>query len=197
MRLRCLAAAAVILAGAPLGAQQYFGQNQVQYKHFDWRVIETEHFLVHYYPEEKANAMDAARMAERSDARLAKILDHQFREKKPIILFSSRSEFGQNNVTGDLGEGTSGVTEGLRHRLIMPFTGDLGSFERVLAHEMVHEFQYDIFAKGKAGARLQTMSQVNPPLWFMEGMAEYLAIGPIHPPTESWIRDEAVDGRLS
>src|SRR5688500_4241525 len=196
IRLRSLAAAAILLAGARVDAQQYFGQNQVQYKHFKWRVIETEHFLVHYYPEEKAGAMDAARMAERSYSRLSRLLDHQFREKKPIILFSSRSEFGQNNVTGDLGEGTGGVTEGLRHRLIMPFTGDLGSFERVLAHEMVHEFQYDIFARGKAGAGLQTMSQVNPPLWFMEGMAEYLAIGPVHPLTESWLRDAAVNGSV-
>jgi Tol biopolymer transport system component len=196
MRLRCLALGAVLLAGARVEAQQYFGQNQVQYKHFKWRVIETEHFLVHYYPEEKAGAMDAARMAERSYSRLSRLLDHQFREKKPVILFDSRSAFGQNNVTGDLGEGTSGVTEGARHRLIMPFTGDLGSFERVLAHELVHEFQYDIFARGKAGAGLQTLAQVNPPLWFMEGMAEYLAIGPVHPLTESWLRDAAVNGNI-
>src|SRR5215212_3596674 len=110
---RMLATLAVLLCANRLDAQQYFGMNQVQYKHFNWRVIETEHFLVHYYPEEKAGAMDAARMAERSYARLSRILDHQFREKKPIILFSSRSEFGQNNVTGDLGEGTGGVTEAL------------------------------------------------------------------------------------
>ena len=193
---RSLAIAGLVLCATRLGAQQYFGMNQVQYKHFDWRVIETEHFLVHYYPEEKAGAMDAARMAERSYARLSKILDHQFREKKPIILFSSRSEFGQNNVTGDLGEGTGGVTEASRHRLILPLTGDLGSFEHVLAHELVHEFQYDIFARGKAGANLQTLNQIDPPLWFMEGMAEYLSIGPVHPLTASWLRDAAVNGNI-
>jgi len=126
-----------LLLGARLDAQQYFGQNQVQYKHFDWQVIETEHWIVHYYPEEREGAMDAARMAERSYARLSKVLDHQFREKKPIVLFSTRSEFGQNNITGDLGEGTGGVTEASRHRMIMPLTGDLGSFEHVLTHEMV------------------------------------------------------------
>src|SRR6476659_9063228 len=90
----------LLLVGARLDAQQYFGMNQVQYKHFNWRVIETEHFLIHYYPEEREGAMAAARMAERSYTRLAKVMDHQFREKKPIILCSSRSEFGQNNVTG-------------------------------------------------------------------------------------------------
>ena len=194
--VRILVTLAALLCATRLDAQQYFGMNQVQYKHFNWRVIETEHFLVHYYPEERAGAVEAARMAERSYARLSKILDHQFREKKPIILFSSRSEFAQNNVTGDLGEGTGGVTEASRHRLILPLTGDLGSFEHVLAHEMVHEFQYDIFGRGKAGANLQNLSQVDPPLWFMEGMAEYLSIGPVHPLTASWLRDAAVNGTL-
>ena len=113
-------------------------------------------------PEERDAAMDAARMAERAYARLSRLLNHQFREKKPLILFSSRGDFGQNNVTGDLGEGTGGVTEALRHRMLLPFTGDYKSFEHVLAHEMVHAFQYDIFARGRAGDGLQTLAQVDP-----------------------------------
>src|SRR5512132_2176292 len=109
--VRGLLAVIALTFASRVEAQQYFGMNQVQYKHFHWRVLETEHFLVHYYPEERAAVMDAARMAERSYARLSRILGHQFREKKPIILFSSRADFGQNNVTGDLGEGVGGVTE--------------------------------------------------------------------------------------
>src|SRR5438270_6040521 len=142
---RILTVLVVLLFGARLDAQQYFGMNQVQYRHFNWRVIETEHWLVHYYPEEREGAMDAARMAERSYSRLSKVLDHQFREKKPIILFSSRSEFGQNNVTGDLGEGTGGVTEPIKHRMIMPLTGELGGFEHVLTHERAPEYRFDSF----------------------------------------------------
>ena len=187
---------AVVFGGARLDAQGYFGQNQVQYDRFRWSVVETEHFLVHYYPEEHTAAMDAARMTERAYARLSRLLNHQFREKKPLILYSSRGDFGQNNVTGDLGEGTGGVTEALRHRILLPFTGDYRSFEHVLAHELVHAFQYDIFARGRAGAGLQTLAQVDPPLWFMEGMAEYLAGGPNHVLTQAWVRDAALNGRL-
>jgi Tol biopolymer transport system component len=198
VRALAYAAALVVSAGdaARLEAQSYFGQNQVQYDHFKWTVTETEHFLVHYYPEERVAAMDAARMAERAYARLSRLLNHQFREKKPLILYSSRGDFGQNNVTGDLGEGTGGVTEALRHRMLLPFTGDYKSFEHVLAHEMVHAFQYDIFARGRAGAGLQTLAQVDPPLWFMEGMAEYLAGGPNHVLTQAWVRDAALNGHL-
>src|SRR6476469_2871748 len=159
--VRALLAILALSFASRLEAQQYFGENQVQYKHFTWRVLETEHFLVHYYPEERKAVIDAARMAERSYARLSRILGHQFREKKPIILFASRADFAQNNVTGDLGDGVGGVTESQRHRLILPLTGDLGSFEHVLAHEMVHEFQYDIFARGKAGQNMQTLNQID------------------------------------
>ena len=196
---RGLAVAAVLAAAAaPMTAraQEYFGQNQVQYNHFDWHVLETEHFLIYYYPEERQATVDAARMAERSYARLSRVLDHQFREKKPLILFSSRTDFGENNVTGDLGEATGGVTEALRHRMLLNFTGDYRSFEHVLTHEMVHAFQYDIFARGKAGAGLQTLAQVNPPLWFAEGMAEYLSLGPSTPLTRAWMRDAALNGKI-
>ena len=177
-------------------AQNYFGQNQVQYDGFKWEVLQTEHFLIYFYPEERAATTDAARMAERAYARLSKLLDHQFREKKPIMLFSSRTDFGQNNVTGDLGEGTGGVTEATRHRMLLNFTGDYRSFEHVLTHEMVHAFQYDIFARGKAGNGLQTLERFLPPLWFAEGMAEYLSLGPNSNITTVWMRDAALNGKL-
>ena len=181
---------------APAGAQLYFGQNLVQYDKLDWRVLETEHFLVHYYPVEREAAVDAARMAERSYARLSRLLQHQFREKKPILIFQSRGDFAQSNVFGDLGEGTGGVTDPLRQRMAQPLTGDYRSFEHVLMHEMVHQFQFDIFSRGRAGANLQTLSQVNPPLWFMEGMAEFLSLGYDHPQTDAWLRDAAINGEL-
>ena len=195
--LRFVASLALLTAGgARLGAQNYFGQNQVQYDRFKWVEQETEHFIIYYYPEERVAMTDAARMAERSYARLSRVLDHQFREKKPIVLFSSRTDFGQNNVTGDLGEGTGGVTEAARHRMLLNFTGDYKSFEHVLTHEMVHAFQYDIFARGKAGNGLQALAQYLPPLWFAEGMAEYLSLGPSTTITTTWMRDAALNGKI-
>ena len=41
---------------------------------------------------------------------------------------------------------------------------------------MVHAFQYDTFSQGRAGAGFATIAAINPPLWFMEGMAEYLSL---------------------
>ncbi|MFQ6046007.1 MAG: hypothetical protein ACE5PT_06570, partial [Gemmatimonadales bacterium] len=189
-----LTTASCVLAAKPAAAQ-YFGQNKVQYKHLEFSVIQTEHFDVYYYQEERAAAIDGARMAERAYARLARVLNHRYRERQPIILFASHSEFQQNNVT-TIGEGTGGVTEPFRHRILLPFTGSYADFEHVLQHEIVHQFQFDIFARGRVGAGIQRLVSVNPPLWFMEGMAEYLSLGPINAQTAMWLRDAALEGGL-
>jgi Tol biopolymer transport system component len=188
--------AALALGGADPLAAQYFGQNKVQYRTFDFKVVQTEHFEVYFYEQEHAAALDAARMAERAYARLSRVLHHQFQGRKPIILYASQSDFQQTNIVDASGEGLGGVTEFFKHRMVLPFTGSYAELEHVLQHEMVHQFQYDVFSRGRIGAGLGTLVSVNPPLWFMEGMAEYLSIGPIDPHTAMWLRDAALEGHL-
>ncbi|HEY6809210.1 MAG TPA: hypothetical protein VI160_10540, partial [Gemmatimonadales bacterium] len=193
------ALALAVAAGAarPLAAQE-FGQNKVQYRTFDFQIIQTEHFDVYYYPAERAAALDAARLAERGYARLSRILHHQFQDRKPIILYASHSEFQQTNALGpdDLSEGIQGVTEFFKHRMVLPFTGSYAELEHVIQHEMTHQFQYDIYSHGHPGGGIETLMAVNPPGWFMEGMAEYLSLGPIDVPTAMSLRDAALEGHL-
>src|SRR5438128_10445165 len=197
-RSRWLAAVTLMLIATPArGDAQYFGQNKVQYRSFNFQSIQTEHFDIYYCPDERPGALDAARMAERAYARLSRILHHQFQSRKPIILYASSSDFQQTNVVGgEISEATGGVTEFFKHRMVLPFTGSYGELEHVLQHEMVHQFQYDVFSHGRAGAGLGTYIGVNPPLWFREGMAEYLSIGPIAPNTAMWLRDASLEGHL-
>src|SRR5216117_2795999 len=131
-------------------AAQYFGQNKVQYRSFDFKSIQTEHFDIYYYSDERGGALDAARMAERAYARLSRILHHQFQSRKPIILYASQADFQQTNVVDASGEGLGGVTEFFKHRAVMPFTGSYAEFEHVLQHEMVHQFQYDVYSRGRS-----------------------------------------------
>ena len=44
---------ALAVAAVPQARAQYFGQNQVQYRDFDFEVLKTAHFDIYYYPEEK------------------------------------------------------------------------------------------------------------------------------------------------
>jgi WD40 repeat protein len=177
----------VTLLSAPLSAQ-YFGQNKVQFKKLDFQVLKTEHFDIYYYPQEREGVAIAARMAERWHARLEHLFEHTLRGRQPLVLYASHPDFEQTNaIQGELGEGTGGVTEPLRRRIVLPMGGPLADTDHVIGHELVHAFQFDITtprngAPGETGAsRL--------PLWFIEGMAEYLSLGPVDPNTTMWLRD--------
>jgi hypothetical protein len=198
MQARSLSAIvlALLVVGPATVQAQYFGRNKVQYRSFDFEVIKTEHFDVYYYPRERAAALDAARMVERSYGRLSRVLQHEFRDRKPLIVYASHSDFQQTNALPSfIDESTGGVTEALKSRMILPFTGSYADFDHVMTHELVHGFQYDvIFRRG-------VMPDANPflarlPLWFMEGMAEYLSIGTIDAHTQSWLRDASLAGYL-
>jgi Tol biopolymer transport system component len=169
---------------------QYFGRNKVQYKDFDFEVLKTEHFDIYYYPTAKEGVEIAARMAERWHARLGKLLEHELTGRQPLILYASHPDFEQTNtIQGGIGEGTGGVTEPLRRRIILPLGGPLADTDHVIGHELVHAFQFDITTR-TGGATGETGANYLP-LWFIEGMAEYLSIGPEDAHTAMWLRDAA------
>ncbi|MBX6366276.1 MAG: peptidase S9, partial [Gemmatimonadetes bacterium] len=160
-----LLAGVMVLACAPSASAQYFGRNKVQYETFDWQVMSTPHYRIHFYPAEREHTVDAARQAERWNARLSRTFQHRLSEVKPIILYANHPDFQQTNVISGLIEvGTGGVTEPLRTRLIMPFTGVYADDDHVLGHEMVHVFQFDIASSGVGGG-LGSMNRL--PLWMI------------------------------
>ena len=172
---------------------QYFGRNKVQYEDFDFKELETEHFIFHYYSSEEQAVRDAARMAERWYERHSQVLNHRFDEKKPIILYANDADFQQTNVTEQrISPGTGGFTEPRRERVVMPLSPTYAETSHVLGHELVHSFQFDI-ALNSDGPPLN-LNQI--PLWMTEGMAEYLSIGRADSHTAMWMRDAAVNGDM-
>jgi hypothetical protein len=188
--------ALAICGSASTAEAQYFGQNKVQYEKFNFKVKTTEHFDIYYYPEEQQAVEIAARLAERWYARLSRVLRHELSSRQPIILYAAHPHFQQTNaISGDIGEGTGGVTEMFKRRVILPFAGGLAETDHVLGHELVHAFQYDISAQEDAEGRPTGPGVLSLPLWFVEGMAEYLSLGPVDSNTAMWVR-EAERSRL-
>jgi len=170
-------------------AAQYFGRNKVQYQTFHFKRLKTPHFDIYYYPAESLAAVDAARMAERWYARHSKTLTDEF-DRRSIILYANHADFEQTNVIGGfIDQSTGGVTEGLRSRVVLPFTGVYADDDHVIGHELTHVFQYDIAGKMKGGGMI-ALDRL--PLWLIEGMAEYLSLGRNDPNTAMWLRDAAL-----
>jgi len=172
-----------------------FGKNKVHYKDFKWATLKTSHFKIYFYRGEEQLARNTEKMAERAFQYLSETLNHQFSKTIPLIIYASSDDFQQTEVIeGFVGEGIGGVTESLKGRIIIPFLGSYRNFNHVLIHELVHAFQFDILSEG--GSPVSILSGgMYIPLWFIEGMAEYLSEY-TNPLTDMWLRDAVYNDTL-
>jgi hypothetical protein len=189
MRTAVLLALA-LLAGAPglalaqTGYIPYYGKNQIRYDRFDWHTYQTEHFEIYYYPEIEPHLERIAGYAESAYQHVSSELKHDLSMKLPLILFSTASEFWQQNVApGAAQEGVGAFAEPGRYRIVMPIDEPSDLLYRLIVHELTHQFQFDIIPTG--------LIRRNMPLWVFEGMSDYMT-GYWRPLDMMTVRDAAV-----
>ena len=180
--------ALALLLSLPLPASaQYFGRNKVQYEDREFWQLPTQNLVIYFYAEEAEAIEDIARMAERWYERFSRTFQHEFERRKPLIIYADHADFQQTNtLSGAIAQGTGGVTESLKNRVIMPLTAAYRETDRILGHELVHAFQFNIAQSANSGGPMRLFQL---PLWVVEGMAEYLSMGREHPHTAMWLRD--------
>ena len=169
---------------------QEFGQNKMQYEDFNFKILQTKHFDIYYYPEEEQAAKITAKLAERWYSRLSSIFGYDLSSRQPLIVYASHPQFQQTNTTaGDISEGVGGFTEPFKRRIVIPLAGPLAETDHVIGHELVHAFQYDSTGHKGGEQAFNSPGLESLPLWFVEGMAEYFSIGYKDPNTAMWMRD--------
>src|SRR2546426_1031292 len=189
--------ALLLLAALPAAAPAqfgYFGQNKIQYRSFDWRVLRGEHVDLYFYPEEDELGRVALAYAEESYGVLERRFTHHVQRRVPLIIYASHTDFEQTNVLPFVPpEGLLGVTEFLKRRVALPFTGSYSDFRHTIRHELVHVFQLSLVAE--VFRRYPRFRRAELPLWWSEGLAEFFSAGE-DSRDEMILRDLTLSGRL-
>ncbi len=97
--LLSVAVALGAIAPSDLSAQFFsFGQNKIQYRKLDWRILRGPHVDLYYYPAEAELAPAALAYAEASYDTLAVQFGHDVAERVPLIVYASHTDFEQTNI---------------------------------------------------------------------------------------------------
>lgn len=153
----------------PAAAQ--FGQNKINYDRFEWKTYKAPHFDVYYYFESDAMLREVVSEAESAYLDIGKRLDHEISQRIPMILYRTHGDFQRTNIQfRELPEAVGAFAEPFMFRLVLPVDSPPERRYRLIRHEMVHIYQFDILYSGS----LQRTVRGQPPLWFMEGMASYI-----------------------
>ncbi len=143
---------------------------------------------LYFYEQERTIAERAAASIDETYRELVDTFRFVPSTTLPYILYNSYQEFLQTNIF-PVQEGVLGVTGRQDLELVLPYFGDHRLFEHISRHEMVHQFQIQKAREVVREAELSGDPLDAMPLWFIEGMAEYYALGGIDDETEMLARD--------
>ena len=176
-------------------AQEYFGKNKVSLGDFDWHFIETEHFTIYFDKNSLPVAEFAAKEAERSLAEIEEALNYEMKGRYPLVFYNSHNGFAVSNISStELTEFTGGFTEFAQGRVVIPYTGSYADFRHVIHHELVHSVTVELWTGGGwLGAMLNQQATI-PPLWVVEGIAEYLSRYGWDIAADNQMRDATITG---
>ena len=185
-----LGAALVALTASPAIAQ--FGKNKIRYGDFEWEVYHSPHFDVYYYAEAEPVLQKVVSYAESAYDQLSQELNFKIEEPTPLIFYLTHSEFEQNNIILNfIPEGTGAFASPVRNRMVMPVDLPGPELMALMLHEMTHIFQYHMLFGGNLSKGVAS----TPPLWFMEGMASYMAEDETAR-DKMYLRDAVVNDRI-
>jgi len=167
-----------------------FGRNKANYESFNFEVYQSPNFEIYHYLQNEDYLKEFANYAERWYKMHQQVLLDTIDFKNPMIIYNDHADFQQTKaISGQVGVGTGGVTEGLKNRVVLPIAMSNQQTIHVLGHELVHAFQYDMVIRGDS-TNMNDLS--NLPLWMIEGLAEYLSIGGVDSHTAMWMRDAVI-----
>lgn len=169
------------------------GKPDPRWRSFDWRYIDEQadgsKYRLYFYDDERWAARFVLPRISEQIADISKEFGYTPSRRFSYLLFTSEREFRQANIFF-INEGVQGITSTQEATMAIPYWGEAQTFDHISRHELVHQFQVQkIFDLGDRYAQ-EKMALM--PLWFIEGMAEYVSLKGVDAETSVYLRDIAL-----
>jgi len=176
---------ALLLPAAGAFAQtnvEQFGQNRVQYRSFEWRYFDTEHFRIYHY--DRAGQGLARYVAEQAEGDI-KIVERRLGGRFPsrfnIILYNNYDEYRQTNIglklDNQLTDMPAGTVDLVGDKLVVYFDGIHTHLRRQLRAGMSRVVMQKMLFGESFKEMVRNAVLMNLPEWTTAGYISYLVDG--------------------
>ncbi|HHO54059.1 MAG TPA: tolB protein precursor protein [Deltaproteobacteria bacterium] len=175
------------------------GQTIVRYADHDWLTVEllvdepiggneAGGVRLFFYESERAAAERAAAHLEDAYRQLSAAFDFVPPKRFDYVVYGTYQEFLRTNLF-PVQEGVLGATAPRGLEVALPYFGDHAAFWHTATHELAHEFTIQKVRAARGADDVWGDPVEVLPLWFIEGLAEFVALGPIGGESSMRVRD--------
>ena len=151
----------------------FYGKNKIVRQAFPWKYVDTKNFRIFHYTADQELLGRLARQAENAYEKISAFLNITIEKKTPLIFYDKQTDIEQTNLyPGLIPPGSfEGFTESDNNRVVIYGNRSSEDLSRLITHELSHSFENAILYK-KHSTGMFDFNQ--PPLWVMEGFAEFM-----------------------
>jgi len=162
---------------------EVFGQNRVQYRRFDWKYYDAEHFKIYHYDRAGRDlARYVAEQAEQDIAAIERRLGGLFPDRLNIMVYNSYDDYQQSNIglNGDLqlqNDNPAGTVNLVGDKLVIYFTGRHTDLKRQLRQGMAQVVMERLMFGENFREMVRNAVLLNLPPWVTTGYVDYVVDG--------------------
>lgn len=181
---------------------EVFGQNRVQYRRFDWKFYEAEHFKIYHYDRSgRELARYVAEQAEQDIAAVERRLGGLFPEKLNIMVYNCYDEFQQTNIglNSQLqlqNDNPAGTLNLVGDKLVIYFTGKHADLKRQLRQGMAQVVMERLMFGENFREMVRNAVLLNLPSWVTTGYIDYVVDGWTTDDDNDWKNVMMVDKKV-
>jgi len=180
---------------------EVFGQNRIQYRRFDWKFYDAEHFKIYHYDRSgRELARYVAEQAEQDITAIERRMGGLFPDKLDIILYNSYDEFQQTNIGLNSklqlqNDNPTGTVNLVGDKLVIYFTGKHADLKRQLRQGMAQVVMERLMFGENFREMVRNAVLLNLPPWVTTGYIDYVVDGWTADDDNDWKNLVMVDGK--
>lgn len=181
---------------------EVFGQNRIQYRRFDWKYYDAEHFKIYHYDRAGRDlARYVAEQAEQDVTAIERRLGGLFPERLNIILYNAYDDFQQSNIglNGELqlqNDNPAGTVNLVGDKLVIYFTGKHADLKRQLRQGMAQVVMERLMFGESFREMVRNAVLLNLPEWVTTGYVDYVVDGWTTDDDNDWKNIMMVDEKV-
>ncbi|MBM3918814.1 MAG: hypothetical protein FJ344_04840 [Sphingomonadales bacterium] len=176
--LLLLACSTARVAGQSQASQTYFGKNRIQFKFYEWSMLEKDNVQVYFHMEADELGRYTLAIVPEQIREMEELLGYHSDDPYQVIVYQTHNDLKQSNLGFDLDQyNRGGLTRLGGNKVVVYYHQEREKFHEELRRGVARVLIEEMLYGGRLTERVQNSALIYLPDWYEQGLLAYIQSG--------------------
>lgn len=159
-------------------SQTYFGKNRIQFKFYEWSMLENDNVQVYFHKEADELGRYTLATAPGQIREIEELLGYRSDDPYQVVVYLTHSDLRQSNLGFDLDQyNRGGLTRLGGNKIVVYYHQEREKFHEELRRGVARVLIEEMLYGGRLTERVQNSALIYLPDWYEQGLLAYIQTG--------------------